>query len=337
MELILTDTHLTDTNIEENLNIYNQAIAIAKEHELGRVLHGGDVFNSRASQKLSTLKGFKRILKLFKKNDMELYVIPGNHDKTDQTKTDSYLDIFDDHQNLVVFKGTEKPLQIGSDSWLHFFPFFQEDVYRELLLKREIQPGKNMMLTHYGISGALDNDGNKTDSKIETGLFSKYHKVLIGHYHNRQKIGSKIEYIGSTHQANFGEDDQKGFTLLKDDGSTQFIQSNFKKFIKVSFKEIDKVEIEKKIEEYSNSGENVRFEFECSEEELLKIDLEKIKKKGIDSKTKIITKVQSEEDINETTIKFTSSDLVKNLISYCQEEKIAADKRTYGLKLLKEV
>lgn len=38
--------------------------------------------------------------------------------------------------------------------------------------------------------------------------------------------GTVIEYIGSSRQHNFGEDEDKGYTLLYSDGSYEFIKNH---------------------------------------------------------------------------------------------------------------
>lgn len=53
-----------------------------------------------------------------------------------------------------------------------------------------------------------------------------FDKVFVGHYHNRTVIpGTGIEYIGSSRQHNFGEDEEKGYTVLYTDGTYEFVKN----------------------------------------------------------------------------------------------------------------
>ena len=49
---------------------------------------------------------------------------------------------------------------------------------------------------------------------------------MVGQYHNRKHIqGTKIQYIGSSRQHGFGEDENKGYTLVDTEGNTHFVKN----------------------------------------------------------------------------------------------------------------
>ena len=57
-------------------------------------------------------------------------------------------------------------------------------------------------------------------------IFEPFDRVFAGHYHNRTKVaGTRIEYIGSSRQFNFGENEEKGYTILCADGSAEFVRN----------------------------------------------------------------------------------------------------------------
>jgi hypothetical protein len=64
-------------------------------------------------------------------------------------------------------------------------------------------------------------------------------RVVSGHYHTRQTIdlpdGGKWDYIGNPYTLNFAEasDPEKGFQILYDDGSLEFVPTNLRKHIVV--------------------------------------------------------------------------------------------------------
>ena len=81
----------------------------------------------------------------------------------------------------------------------------------------------NILYIHEGINGALS---TSNDKELSPNIFKKWDSVLVGHYHNRCKIkNSNIEYIGSSRQHNFGEDEEKGYTIVYNDGSIEFIKN----------------------------------------------------------------------------------------------------------------
>lgn len=57
-------------------------------------------------------------------------------------------------------------------------------------------------------------------------IFLPFDKVFVGHYHNRTVIPqTRIEYIGASRQHNFGEDEEKGYTVLYTDGTHEFVKN----------------------------------------------------------------------------------------------------------------
>ena len=74
-----------------------------------------------------------------------------------------------------------------------------------------------------GINGAL---AQPSEKELPARIFSPFDKVFVGHYHNRTVIpGTGIEYIGSSRQHNFGEDEEKGYTVLYTDGTYEFVKN----------------------------------------------------------------------------------------------------------------
>jgi exonuclease SbcD len=349
--LLMTDTHLSKDNTKHVYNIFEQSIAIAKGLGLKRIFHLGDNFTTRQAQGLDTLIGFKKILDLFKSNGCTLITMAGNHDKTDQSIEKSYLDIFEDHESLTFFDGEDfvnkhgvaGDYHTGTDIILWTLPFFTDDVYNQKLSTIPIDPEcKNILLTHIGIDGVLDNDNNKVESIIPTGRFKRFDLTFIGHYHNAQQVTKKIRYIGSTDPRQYGEDNDKGVTVLYDDLSFELIKLKFKNYVKVTVETADPVKINKLVEKHKNSDDNVRFVFNCTEEDYYKVDHEKIKSSGIDVQRNYISKtitMQDEEDEQPTAsanIALTKGDMLKGWVEYCQQNKLESLQRTKGLKLINQ-
>ena len=81
----------------------------------------------------------------------------------------------------------------------------------------------NFLYIHEGINGAL---AQPNDKELPAKIFEVFDKVFVGHYHNRTIIDkTRIEYIGSSRQHNFGEDEEKGYTVIYTDGSHEFIKN----------------------------------------------------------------------------------------------------------------
>lgn len=235
VSLIISDPHLKESNIDLVKSIFGNAVDLCKKLKIHTILLLGDLFDSRKGQPLNVLKSAKSILRLCENNGIKIYTIPGNHDKQNYESYDSFLDIFQS-ENFIVFDRftaiSLKNLEIA------FIPFFKEDsqiLYDQFEKMKDWSIGTNtkkfVLCTHIGINGSITNENEHIQNCVPSSQFTGVHKVFVGHFHNRQEF-ENIVYVGSTHQSNFGEDEKKGFTILYEDGSYEFIQSNFPKFIK---------------------------------------------------------------------------------------------------------
>lgn len=281
----------------------------------------GDLFDNRKAQKLSVLSSMKKILK-----NCPMMIIPGNHDKYDQSDRSSYIDMYDNVAN-VIDDGHFVEVN-GGKILLCFMPFFTNDVYIEKLekLKQNINDSykKVFLFTHIAINGVRNNDGSLVDNGIKLSMFTEFDHVFVGHYHNKSKVGKNITYIGSAFQSNYGEDNNKGFTLLYEDGSTTFIKSKFPEYVvyKLDVDEIEPHDLPKVcddlIEKRTGMDDgNVRVLFVGKETTLQQIDDKLLRKNKID-------------------VRFLPKELLSGIESAEQEEfvnfnsQLSAEWLTYG-------
>lgn len=350
-----SDWHLDKENIEIKLNIVEQLLMAAQQLNLKSIYCLGDIFEERKAQPLINLNGFDKILNLFEKYNKNLIAIPGNHDKVSYLSEDSYLDQYRYHPNFVLIKDSNSFI-IDNNFILHLVPYFdeKEGLYLKYLKKsldkikyynegNDIKKGnkipeyKHILLTHISISGVKNNDRNVVDNEIKQSLFKDFNLVLVGHYHDRSNIGFNIKYIGSLNQSNFGEDYNKGYTILYDDLSLEDKILNFKKYIKINInlKENTSTQIENLFNQYKNSEDKIRFEFIGTKEELSSLNDNKFKLSGIDIKKK---QLEIEENIIEASkgqfISFTKNDILNEFTEFCKLKEIKDFK--YGEKKLKE-
>lgn len=257
--VLLTDTHLfekkskqdalIDCNFDTVFDSFVQAIELAKKHGLKRVFHGGDLFDSRKNQSQSLLEMFDQILQLFSENNIELVLVAGNHDKTSYRHEYSFLFPYRHHPNLHLVSKYDYIDE--AKIRFHFLAYFDNDIYTDILKNiaiPNIDPTvKNVLITHIGIHGALNNDHEKDESSITFKMFEDFDKVLIGHYHQYSSfVKDKIMYVGSAFQHNFGEDNRKGILLLDSNLRLQRVKTKFKEYktIEIDIKDIQKTDID---------------------------------------------------------------------------------------------
>jgi DNA repair exonuclease SbcCD nuclease subunit len=337
--IFITDTHLDELNSENVYNIFKQTVDLCKEKGVEEFFHLGDIFNSRISQKLSTLLSFQRIITLLEDNGITMHVIPGNHDKTDQSSTNSYLDIYRS-ENLIVTNSYSFVDLNGVR--LISIPFFTEDIYKDYLLKASkiLSPKlHNVLGTHIGIHGVLNNNNSEVENKITQSDFKQFDKVLIGHYHNATQVSKKISYIGSTDPRNFGEDDKKGALILYSDLSVENYKFKFKTYKKVRLDIFEGYEVEKISNELALQLEdsNIQIEFVGSDEDLIKIDSKVLESKGFKVSKKTVSSLKMFEEIEEGvkhSLNLSNESLMSELKLYCKENKIKETKLNKIIKYL---
>lgn len=329
LALMLTDTHLNEDTVDINLSIWRQAIQECQSRGLDKIYHLGDIFNSRKAQSEVMLNTFSQILKEVHEAAIELDIIPGNHDKTDYQSENSFLGPYLFHPGVSIWsKGTLD--RVGDNISLYQMPFFDEKSgkYREMIkplldvaIQEKKSGRKNILLTHIGVNEAVMNGGSIIEGHLDGSLFDVFDKVYVGHFHNYQELkGGKITYIGSSYQANFGEDDKKGFQILKGDGSIEFVQAKFPKYIKVSLdaNKLTKEGLTEFKKEYEGSSNNIRVEFTGTKEALKKIDSREFSALGID----VDKKEESVEVIDlEDVSTFTNNSIKEEWLKFTEDNK----------------
>lgn len=334
MSVIITDTHLKKDNFQQVKSVIQQAIQVAKENHCNSVIHLGDHFVNRANQDLETVLNFMKLLDMFVKDDIVFETFPGNHDKSDQTVNESWISLFENYApTYVKIYEDASSVQATEEIVYNFLPYYKDEIYQEKLMSLVLEPDKkNVLFTHQGISGVLDNDGIKVSNSINKQCFSVFDKVFIGHFHNYSRVDKNIEFIGSTDARTYGEDENKGCVILYDDLSTERINFEFKKFKTIEIKEQEIINIEKIIKEYKNSEDNIRLYISGNRDELVKVDKTKLNNLGFEvilSDTELIV---IEEENEKTTLRTDRKELRKDFIGYCENKEIPKNKFVDVLK-----
>lgn len=226
--LLLNDIHISKDNIPEYLTNWHEALEICATHGVKEIVFGGDMFQSRSSQTLDVLLAVHDSLLEAERSGIRVLLANGNHDKVNQESVRGYCHVFDQHSNVTM---ADTFYTVTREDWnfaLHVGAYFPENGTFSERLKEWHSTGTvagrlNYLYIHQGINGAL---GQPNDNELPAKIFKDFDRVFVGHYHNRTKVAPNIEYIGSSRQANFGEDEQKGYTLLYTDGSTEFVKNS---------------------------------------------------------------------------------------------------------------
>lgn len=227
--LLLNDIHISKDNIPAFKANWQEAIDICRKMDVKEIAIGGDLFFSRAAQTLDVLLAVHDALLTAAEHGIHVTIAEGNHDKVNQENERGYCHVFDQHSNVLVCDEFVS-LPLGDDCRfvLHMMGYFPEDgsfcTRLDRLKEEALDPKRlNFLYIHEGINGAL---AQPNDKELPAKIFEDFDKVFVGHYHNRTIVDkTRIEYIGSSRQHNFGEDEEKGYTVIYTDGSHEFIKN----------------------------------------------------------------------------------------------------------------
>jgi len=336
-----TDWHLKKENIDQIKDLVLQQCELALELEAEYLVCLGDIFDSRIAQREDVLSAFGDILDMIDSYGLKLWAIPGNHDKTVYSSIKSFLDPFKGRDYFKLVDKIARLPFIEEQIQLNFIPFFSDEVWLghfDLLKTTPQLPVlkgcKEILLTHIAVTGSRNNDGTMISSSLSPGIFKDFFKVFSGHYHDQQKIGSNFYHIPSIQQNNFGENVDKGFTVLYADGSHELVKSKFKEFVKVQI-DLDTINSDELLtlkKKYKGSESNVRFEFKGSENVLKSLKKEDFTSLGIDVKTK---NKEIEDDIifseSAEVVEHTGDSIIEEFKKCCEKENWNVEQ---GLKYL---
>lgn len=323
--VILTDTHLKESNIDINLSVFEQAVNFCLDNNLKTIYHLGDIFDSRKALSLSVLSTFKQILDLLYESEIQLITIPGNHDRTWYSSVESFLDPFEHHPALTLVKDYFFAQLESTDIRIHFLPFFSDEMYVERLVQiasnyTPSQTNRDILFTHIGVSGAIMNNGMNVEG-VSQNSFGLFDKVYIGHYHDKQ-IFDKFNYIGSSIQHNYGEDPAKGLTILYTDLSFETLELKFPRYVKleVDVNKLSLSDIEEIRKEKENSGDNIRVVLMGEEKDLKSFNKQSLLDLGISVQVK--AEEINRSDIEERVEPYNSKSLFEEFELFCQKHKL---------------
>ena len=343
--LIITDSHFNKDNHDQVNEVLDQAIERAEELGVEYIFHCGDVFTDRTGRKLVDFSSFNRFLTRLYDRHLKLYIIPGNHDKTNLDSNESYLDVYDKWPGVTV---VNQPwlFQLSPNCIFAFLPFYKKDKYKEELKKLTRDINKKygieqdvVLLTHQAIDGVRNNDGSIVKKHLAPKIFSRFNKVFVGHYHDRQSFGN-IHYIGSLLPQNFGEDNEKGWAIVYDNFRHDLENAEFKKFLKVKVdldSPVGQIMLQKMIKKHQSSNDNVRIIVKGKPEQLVTVNKNEIKNLGLDvkldnSQTLDAMVINQDKEVE----KLNSTSLFSMFNEWMDLNELSPDRQQMGINYIKK-
>lgn len=340
--LLMNDIHASKDNISEFKRNWDEALSVCEKYGISTICVGGDLWQSRSSQPLNVLLAVREMVLATSEKQIDLVIANGNHCKVDQEDVMGYSHIFTGYENVeivddflffvldgVIFYIMAYFPENGSfasrleelkDHWEKFCPDYEAILY-----------------IHQGINGAL---ATPNDKDLPVNMFNDFKSVLVGHYHDRCRIkGTNIEYIGASRQHNFGEDEEKGYTIVYADGSTQFIKNEVNKRYKTIVASLKEIKSEKFADNIRKIKEDERYllkvKVQCNSKDTGKINKDELLSLGVAKIDVITEEVTLTKSTASLEVKFDKQEIIKEYRSFCEQKNIL-DAET-GLSYLEKI
>lgn len=232
--------------IEEQLNIIDQIVALAKEEEVAAVLIAGDVFD-RPIPSREALETCEKLFSGLCATGVPVFAIPGNHDSAQQL---AFCSLLLSSAGLHIAKAFDGSIDThileedGQRVAIHLLPFVRptdvrmalpdqadsieshDDAVRVALAQDSlVDDAFNVLVAHQFVTSA-GKMPETCDSEIisvggadnvDVGAFNDYDYVALGHLHGAQFVGRpEVRYSGSPLMYSFSEvSHEKSATLVQ--------------------------------------------------------------------------------------------------------------------------
>lgn len=197
------------------------------------IIQVGDLFDSRKKVDILCLQSANQYFLHKIVGDYNMVVLVGNHDSYHKNtiSVNSPSNLIDSSLKISII---DQPLQTELVPAV-FIPWVCQD-NESHIMSALAETNARFLFAHLELVGFEMNPGYIMEHGHDAKLFSKFDKVITGHYHTHSQKGN-IFYTGTPYQLTFNDvDDTKGFWLMDTDtGDMEFIENPYKMFHKIVY------------------------------------------------------------------------------------------------------
>jgi DNA repair exonuclease SbcCD nuclease subunit len=228
--VLISDVHYNLQTLPLADAAMGQAITKANTLNIPLIV-AGDLHDTKANLRGECTKAMVKTFANISKK--KLYILIGNHDKINEKSEEHALDFLEPWATLV-----DKPMVLSNTNPSNLVAMipYQSDPTMAVTFAKQYGPNYKILIMHQGLQSSNSGDYIHDKSAISKSDVAGY-RVISGHYHTRQTIAlpdsGSWSYIGNPYSLSFGEasDPEKGFQILMDDGSLEFIPTNLRKHV----------------------------------------------------------------------------------------------------------
>lgn len=264
------------------------------ENNIKQVIQLGDLFDRRKYINFVSLTEAKKyFFDPLKENGIELHVLIGNHDIyfRNTLSVNSIELLLGEYSNIRIYKN---PASIFDD--IDMVPWICEENRQEVMdfTKQSKSP---FCIGHFEFNGFEMDRGNICHEGMNANDFSRYEKVISGHFHHRSEKGNVL-YTGTPYEMTWADyNDKKGFHILNlENREIEFISNPLSIFSKISYDE-DNISDDFSFDSYKNKYVKVVVVKKADQEKFERFIDSLIKAGAID-----IAVVEDFTDVNEAEV-----------------------------------
>lgn len=206
--IVFSDLHLSEDSAEIVFQKVLPGILEAAKEDDGTIACLGDFWHVRYKVPVILQNQVVEWLRSLKRERLQLYLLPGNHDQINGAGENA-LEVFADLDHVTVIT---EPTWNRYGLWIPYRKD-RDDLEQALALPAPQIPPSPILWMHHGVKGAEMAPGVLGEIGIEPERLFRWHSVLCGHFHKRQRLGN-IVYVGSPYQVTAAEAGQaKGYAI----------------------------------------------------------------------------------------------------------------------------
>lgn len=277
--VLISDIHFTPATLDIATVAFKKAQIKALDLKVTLIVCG-DTLDTKAIMRGECVNRLLEILSVV--DAPPTIFVVGNHDLINEKSNQHTLN-FIKPKAIVVDTPQTASLKSasGSITRMTIIPY-QSDLET---LKQIIDDDmtEDIIIMHQGIKNAKGGHYYHDATAIDASWLAGK-RVISGHYHERQTIelpgSNKFDYIGNPYSLSYGEanDPEKGFQVLYDDGSLEFIPTKLRKHVIVETVYDNLWALTP--ENHANSQDLVQLKISGTASELQSIDRAKLIDKG---------------------------------------------------------
>lgn len=229
--VIISDVHYNVHTLKLADAAVRMAIEKANDLETSLIV-SGDLHDTKANLRGECVNA---MIKTFSQCIFPPYILVGNHDRINEKAEAHSLNFLSAYANVI-----DLPCK---SFYGYLVPYYHDP--DELRTYLKTIPAGSTVIMHQGLTSSNSGDYIQDKSAINPEDVQDF-RAISGHYHTRQdiKIGRPrkgsvglFSYVGNPYTLTYGEayDPPKGFQILMDDGTLEFVSTNLRKHVIVEY------------------------------------------------------------------------------------------------------